>query len=280
MMRLIFNINSLREQLNYYHILTGNRIAIFDDNFHEIISCPEGHNSFCQTLREDPLANEHCKACDLNAGRICKETKKLHVYNCHIGLTDAVFPILDNNNIIGYVMTGQILNTKDRHELWETVKDNLNDYKVDQEILYKHFMNTPRFTDEKINAMAKTMEIMAKFLYNEKMIMQVNSPIAAKIEEYIYNNVSKRIDTSSLCSIFHMGKSSMYRLSNESFGMGITDYVRLIRIYRAKELLTDTKLAIYEISEMVGISDYNYFTKVFKSIVGLTPRQFRNKSVN
>ena len=49
----------------------------------------------------------------------------------------------------------------------------------------------------------------------------------------------------------------------------------VITLQRAKELLTDTNIPIYQIANEVGIDDYNYFTKIFKKEIGITPKDFR-----
>ena len=54
------------------------------------------------------------------------------------------------------------------------------------------------------------------------------------------------------------------------------EYVTEQRIQMAKRLLLSTDMKIYEIAEAVGIEDMNYFSYRFKSIVGVTPKKFRN----
>jgi len=52
-------------------------------------------------------------------------------------------------------------------------------------------------------------------------------------------------------------------------------YIEKIRMDKSKELLTDTDLTIYEISEVVGYNDPFYFSKVFKRNTGLSPSAYR-----
>ena len=46
----------------------------------------------------------------------------------------------------------------------------------------------------------------------------------------------------------------------------------------AKRLLTRSNTPISAVAEAVGITDYNYFTKVFRSITGMTPSAYRNQN--
>ncbi len=53
------------------------------------------------------------------------------------------------------------------------------------------------------------------------------------------------------------------------------DHLTRIRMDRARELLKDQTYKIYEISEMVGYGDSNYFSKQFKRMEGVYPLEFR-----
>jgi two-component system response regulator YesN len=55
----------------------------------------------------------------------------------------------------------------------------------------------------------------------------------------------------------------------------IMDYLTRIRMARARELLKDQTYKIYEISEMVGYGDSNYFSKQFKKMEGVYPLEYR-----
>ncbi len=53
--------------------------------------------------------------------------------------------------------------------------------------------------------------------------------------------------------------------------------LRSIRISRAKELLEDTNYTVMDIAVMVGYSSNSTFTRAFLSIVGMTPKEYRDR---
>ena len=61
----------------------------------------------------------------------------------------------------------------------------------------------------------------------------------------------------------------------KEMGMSIGEYVNLYRIQRAKKLILENKMKMYEIATSVGFRDQQYFTKVFKKIVGCIPTDFQ-----
>lgn len=77
-----------------------------------------------------------------------------------------------------------------------------------------------------------------------------------------------------------MGMNAVYlgRLFRESTGMSISEAINHTRIENAKRLLLSTASPIDSISAAVGFNNSKYFYVVFKNIVGITPKQFRNQN--
>ena len=75
---------------------------------------------------------------------------------------------------------------------------------------------------------------------------------------------------------FGISKNTLYKVSHDCFGTTILDYITKKRIDSACLLLKDQSLSITEICDRIGISDYNYFFKLFKRHMGVSPRKFRS----
>lgn len=58
-------------------------------------------------------------------------------------------------------------------------------------------------------------------------------------------------------------------------GENFTEYLNMIRVNKAKELLKTTDKKIYQIADQVGFNDSYYFSSWFKKIVGVTPTTYR-----
>ena len=61
-------------------------------------------------------------------------------------------------------------------------------------------------------------------------------------------------------------------------GVPFNEYLRGVRIDRAREYLVKTAKTIGEISDMVGYEDEKYFSKVFKKRMGMSPAEYRKQS--
>lgn len=71
--------------------------------------------------------------------------------------------------------------------------------------------------------------------------------------------------------------SRVYKLKK---GKNLFDTILNLRIEAAKDYLINTDKRTYEISELVGVEDASYFSKMFKKITGLSPKEYRRQEGN
>ncbi len=76
-----------------------------------------------------------------------------------------------------------------------------------------------------------------------------------------------------------MSVSRLAHIFKEQMGITLIDYLTSVRIERAKQLLLATTQNCTEICFQVGYNNQSYFTRTFKRLVGMTPRQFRVKNL-
>ena len=73
-----------------------------------------------------------------------------------------------------------------------------------------------------------------------------------------------------------LSRDYLFRMYKKETGQNLTDYLLEVRIQKAKEFLMQPgKYKVYEVSELVGYSDYAYFSKIFKKETGMTPKYFQ-----
>ena len=63
--------------------------------------------------------------------------------------------------------------------------------------------------------------------------------------------------------------------TNIETGENFIDYLTSLRIIKAEELLKNSDISIKEICFEVGYRDPNYFSRIFKKNIGITPTEFR-----
>ncbi len=83
-----------------------------------------------------------------------------------------------------------------------------------------------------------------------------------------------------IAQIMQMSQVQVYRKLKALTGKTPTQYVRILRMKRAMELLNTTTLNISEIAYDLGFSDPNYFSRTFQQIYGKTPSSIRKAQKN
>jgi two-component system response regulator YesN len=98
--------------------------------------------------------------------------------------------------------------------------------------------------------------------------------IIVNVKQYIENHYNETLSQTDIAREFDVSAgyiSTMFKKYND---IGFSECVAQAKIMHAKKLLIEGKLKIYEISDAVGYSDSYYFSKVFKKITGLSPKDY------
>ena len=99
--------------------------------------------------------------------------------------------------------------------------------------------------------------------------------ICRQVKEYIEQNYSDpNLSLISISTNFNLNDTYLSSTYKKFYSIGMMEYLRLVRIDMAKELLKEDKYTVEQISEMVGYTNSRTFTRSFKSITGVTPKVF------
>ncbi|RAM49751.1 MAG: AraC family transcriptional regulator [Hapalosiphonaceae cyanobacterium JJU2] len=98
-----------------------------------------------------------------------------------------------------------------------------------------------------------------------------------RVTEYIIDNLAEDLLLGAMAQEVGMSRYHFARLFKQSTGLSPYQYVIHCRIERAKMLLLQNKLKIAEVASIVGFADQSQFTRHFKRILGVTPKEIRKK---
>ncbi len=99
--------------------------------------------------------------------------------------------------------------------------------------------------------------------------------IVPNIKQYIKDNYDKPLSLTDVAEAFNISAgyiSTLFKKNND--GVGFSECVTQAKIIRAKQLLSETHMKIYEVSDAVGYNDPYYFSKIFKKITGYSPKDY------
>jgi len=268
------SLSELDAVLHSFYKITKFKAVLFNRSREVISSYPKGMCGFCIEVRRSPELSLGCKSCDHHGFDICDKTRKPYIYKCHLGITEAVAPIYHNNICMGYLMFGQII-SGNADEVYALASLASQKYGLD---LTEQMISEMTVSDEDyIRAAAEMLAMCASYLYTSEIIKKDTSILKGVISDFISENIGGEIHSEDICKKFYISRSKLYSISMDAFGMGISQYIAKLRTEKAKELLRNTDMPIYEVGAAVGITDANYFVRQFKRHTSVTPLAYRKK---
>lgn len=102
-----------------------------------------------------------------------------------------------------------------------------------------------------------------------------------RISEIIHDNITdSNFNVEMLADALHMSRSSLHRKMKATTDTAPTDFIRLVRVQKAAQLIIEGKHRINEICYLVGINTPSYLIKIFQNQYGMTPKEFEKSQKN
>ncbi len=95
--------------------------------------------------------------------------------------------------------------------------------------------------------------------------------LIAEMKRYIHRHFQEQITLDELASSLGVSQYHLSRIFNEESGFSLPEYLTMVRMERAKTLLSEGRLNISQVAYQVGYEDSGYFSKVFKKHFGHRP---------
>ena len=133
---------------------------------------------------------------------------------------------------------------------------------------------------ESISTITNVQNMMSEMFHTycrlvKKHSLKNYSPAVGKIITIVEADLTADLSLNALATTLNVSASYLSTLFKKETGKTLTDYVNSRRVEYAKKLLKTTNLQIQTVAGLCGIDDVHYFSKMFKNMVGLTPKGFR-----
>ena len=207
----------------------------------------------------------------------------LNEQNIDVVVSDIMMPLMD-----GYQLCESIKsNTQFCHipVILLTAKTNVESKIMGLEYGSDAYLEKPFSLEHlrtQINNLLNSRQQLKELFASSPLLSSVEIVISKKDIEYVERlngeiekhllDVNFSIDT--LSEFMNMSRSNFYRKLKSISGMSPNDYLKMIRLKKAAELLLSKDYRINEVYEKVGFSSSSYFAKCFKEQFGILPRDF------
>ena len=117
--------------------------------------------------------------------------------------------------------------------------------------------------------------LMEQSWHPESMTVSRKRLELAAVKEYLDEHYTEKIALDDLSEHFFINKFYLSKIFKETYGTTVNNYLISKRITRAKQLLRFTDMTVDEIGAAVGMADANYFSRMFRKVEGISPREYR-----
>lgn len=143
------------------------------------------------------------------------------------------------------------------------------------EISYRFFQKIDLVSDRR-DQIRLLDEMLTEYCeYAKKYSVEQYSPIVQKAINFIHLNLATTISLKEIAEILEITPNHLARVFKMETGETVVEYINHTRVKIAANRLKQTSLTVAEIAGNVGITDTNYFSRIFRKCMGCSPTEYR-----
>jgi len=126
--------------------------------------------------------------------------------------------------------------------------------------------------------MISRIQKLMSYISDSRNNHNVNALVVTAVD-YIKRKYAESLTLEDVAESLNISPFYLSRILKKHTGRNYTDLVAEMRISKAKEFLRDVNLSIKEVTYMTGFNSQNYFSRIFKKLVGISPSEYRRQFV-
>jgi AraC-like DNA-binding protein/ligand-binding sensor protein len=239
-------------------------------------------NPLCAMLAEK---SKSCATCLQMQQKLSESAQfEAATVTCQLGLVDTAVPVRLGDKLIGFLQTGQVLRKKASPAQIGRTSALLAEWglQMSRDRLQNAYDSTKLFTSKQYDAMVKLLSIFAEYIStvsNQIVVRHENaeSPVIKRAKEYIVENQAEDLSLGQVAKAVNTSTFHFCKMFKKVTGVNFTEYVSRVRVEKARNLLLNPNLRISEIAYEIGFQSLTHFNRVFKTITGQSPTDYRRQ---
>jgi len=237
-------------------------------------------NPFCVLMAQ---TNHSCSACLQVQQKLEAEAQlKPKTLKCFAGLCDTAVPVRVGENVVAFLLTGQIVvGNRDKRPFSEGTKALLRmGSQIDLKRLEEAYLQSRVVTRKQYESIVRLLEIFAMHLAtlsNQLMLEKElgESPAIARARAYIAERQDEPLSLNEVARAINMSAYYFCKVFHKATGLTFTDYLARLRVERVKELLLNPHKRVSEAAFEAGFQSLSQFNRVFRRVAGEAPSTYR-----
>lgn len=265
---------SLQEILRQLYSISGIMIDVYNMKGESLAKYPDQGADFCRLVGSCEAGRRGCERSNAEGFQKVRRERKVAIYQCHMGLYEAVVPLYHYGTLAGYMMTGQMMDQSP--QATEAVLREAKNLGIGSPEEIADSMNRLVRIDEKgMEDFVTLCRICADYITNHHQFPVTAADTAKELCHYLEDHYREEIRLEQLCRWFGYSKTRLNQLFREYTGTSIYHYVLQFRLEQACQSLRGSEESIYAIAMKHGFGDQNYFSRLFKKYKGCSPGEYR-----
>ncbi len=258
--------------------LFGVSIGLTDANSERefYIGSKESQTPFCRKLQALG-GGDHCRQCDRRYLGIAARERRPIRYQCYLGMTEFIIPILLDGEVIAFLQSGQVLDAPPTPKSWRGVQRTLRSLSLDDSALRPLYFSRSRVmpVEEQENFIA-LLELFSNYIahaQNQILIAEQpwNSQVVTRARAHIRDHLDSPLTLDGIARAAFTSKRNLTRVFRKETGSTVIQYIHETRIVRACREIAAGRKSITQIALDGGFGSVQQFNRVFLKVRSTTP---------
>lgn len=123
----------------------------------------------------------------------------------------------------------------------------------------------------------RALELIVDLLqnYHSAQSSRLRGDVLGTVNAYIDSHLDGDLSVTKLAQQVYLNPDYLSRMFKQAKGITITEYIAILKIQKAKKLLSEPQLLVQDIAKILGFASAGYFSRFFKKETGQTPQEYK-----